>query len=388
MGNPNKLFPDYAWVGESQLTYITAVCIGFVSATFSVVGCTVVLVCIWKQKSYQQSMYHRLVLGLAIADLVSTISIVTAPFLIPRATGLYFAQGTIATCEASGFFLLFTSMSYMFNAELSLYFLLMIRYNWSRSRMRKVLEPTVYILPVLLPLLTGIGSLQLDAINVDSILGLCDIGPYPPRCHQNPTVDCERGEQFVITMWPYMGFLAIFVVAGYLATWLVFWTVLQQQRKSRRHAFHPTAVSSSASQTQRHWDLAIQSVLYTAAFFLGSTIVLLPFTANLPPPEGRRTGPMATLLILGFAVHPLAGFLNCCIYLRLRVRSWREADDQQRSLLWAVRQSIVAGYSPASHWSAAHRSTTNPALAPSAGFTQPPTIATTDGAPPDHSSSV
>jgi hypothetical protein len=62
---------------------------------------------------------------------------VLSTIMVPKETGLYQAVGNNATCKTQGFFLQLGLTSGTFNMFLSLYFLLVVNFNWKEVKFKK-----------------------------------------------------------------------------------------------------------------------------------------------------------------------------------------------------------------------------------------------------------
>lgn len=100
------------------------------TAALSIFGTFYVIQNVLRSKRKRRLVYHRILVCISSIDLVIGISMFLSTWPIPKGTvGIYGALGTTATCTAQGFFLQFAIMAPLYNAALSLYYLLMIRYN-------------------------------------------------------------------------------------------------------------------------------------------------------------------------------------------------------------------------------------------------------------------
>jgi hypothetical protein len=80
-----------------------------------------------KPKRYHP--YHRLLLAMSVYDVLESIWNFLSTWAIPKGTpGVLWAEGTTATCTAQGFFLTLSVAVPIYNAMLSLYYVLVINY--------------------------------------------------------------------------------------------------------------------------------------------------------------------------------------------------------------------------------------------------------------------
>lgn len=136
-------------------------------------------------------LYHRLLLGLSVMDIVTSTSVILVPFLLPHWTGWSFASGNTTTCAISAFVIQYSFGSYIYSTELSVYFYIAIYHNKKYQDITKLLEPYLHILPVLVPTVIGIYCLATGQYNPEPVFAYCTVGPPPPNCLDDAT-NCKR----------------------------------------------------------------------------------------------------------------------------------------------------------------------------------------------------
>ena len=87
--------------------------------------------------------------------------------------------GTVQTCTAQGFFVHMSMGTLMYNCCMSLYYLLIIRYNWSNERFAKRVEPFMHVFSIGFPLVTGIFLLATNSFNPAGKRSRC----FSPSCY-------------------------------------------------------------------------------------------------------------------------------------------------------------------------------------------------------------
>jgi hypothetical protein len=118
--------------------------------------------------SSQGSCYKRIMLGLSVADLVSSLTIALQAFMLPSDSQpeRVWAVGNEASCTAMGFFHQLSQASVWYTGFLSVFFLLTIRFDWSDETMAKCVEPLFHFLSIGYPLVTAATGLALGAYDV------------------------------------------------------------------------------------------------------------------------------------------------------------------------------------------------------------------------------
>lgn len=167
--------------------YKTFVAVGTISSLMSIFGSSSIVAIIIQNGLYRE-LFHRIILGLSVADLFFSMSCLVQPYSLPRFSELPFARGNQETCELAGFFTEAVLGSVLYNAFLCIYF-------WKKVTGRSVskfFEPAGHSIAIIVPILFGIVGLSTKSYNPSKILFICVGTPYPPDC-QNTDTPCERG---------------------------------------------------------------------------------------------------------------------------------------------------------------------------------------------------
>lgn len=89
--------------------------------------------------------YHRLLCAMSVYDVLESGWNFASSWPIPEGTaGVAWARGTTTTCTAQGFFLTLSVAVPIYNAMLSLYYVLVINYRFSDVYLRRWVEPTMH----------------------------------------------------------------------------------------------------------------------------------------------------------------------------------------------------------------------------------------------------
>lgn len=191
-------YSDFAYFshGQTLILFLVANC----SFVLSIFGSVLILYLVLHGKRYREGLYHRLLLGLSISDLVLTFSLMLQPFLTPEATGYPFARGNATTCAVVGFGYLYFVASYTYNCLLGVYFLLTVRYDVTQRKIAKYLEPYGHILAFCVPTAIGISATLFDLLNANPFLGICSLAPVNHECDwmEGSNAVCENQTQYKI----------------------------------------------------------------------------------------------------------------------------------------------------------------------------------------------
>ena len=160
-------------------------------------------------RSYKglSTSYHRLVFGLCVTDMITSLTQALSSVLTPQEVSYFtpFAKGNVSTCDAQGFLVVGGYIcASLYNSSMCFYYLAIIKYNKKDDFIATKLEPWFHSIPVIVGY--GISSvlLALDQFNNPNG-GICfPIPNDPPHCigHDdgyispgNFTIPCGRGRE-------------------------------------------------------------------------------------------------------------------------------------------------------------------------------------------------
>jgi hypothetical protein len=117
-------------IGQQKALAVLPKITGFPSVLFSVAVVAVIL----RDRKKKSKVYHRLILGMSLADISSSIWLAMSTWPIPNKTVIVWAVGNTTSCTFQGFFTQFGISSPAYNLSLSVYYLLVVRYAWKEGR--------------------------------------------------------------------------------------------------------------------------------------------------------------------------------------------------------------------------------------------------------------
>jgi hypothetical protein len=287
-----------------------------------------------------------------------------------------FDDGTAsyAACAAIGFFTQGGRLaSVLYNCTLTLYYLLLIRYSWKESRIRKAAEPYLHIIPLLLGWSTAIVGVATRSFNITPTG--CDFASYPPGCFGSDRCTRARyGEEFlkyffIFPLWAVWAFLIVGMILIYMKIRAIedntnrHNTVLSiaqaRQRRTtrismisfvssigtrfssptpspdvdseRRSSDHTVAVQATADalakKREKSRTFAKQALFYCFAFGISwiffSLQVSFRFVLDLDID-------FLALLFLSSILAPLQGFWNAIVYIRPQYLARRRTQKKKR----------------------------------------------------------
>lgn len=324
--------------GLSHSQQVTLAIAPKITAFLSIFGTCYVIRNVLISKRKRRLVYHRILLCISGIDLIIGICMFLSTWPIPSSTGIYGAVGTTQTCTAQGFFLQFSIMAPLYNAALSLYYLLMIRYNWTEERMHRLRLP-VHGTILFFGLGTSIAGLFLTLYNPATLW--CWQNHYPVGCieslqsNDGMTTTCQRGDNALsVYRWaffyaPLWCAIAFATVAMILVFWKVHTLEIKSDRfRSTRYSLEHGVVATSTPcgggaflqrPGERARKVARQALCYVGAFYL--TWIWSTLTRILQSAVGKT---YFSLVLLTAIFLPFQGFLNFLVYVRPRLERYRE----------------------------------------------------------------
>jgi hypothetical protein len=144
----------------------------------------------------RKKFYHRLMLGMSLADLSSSIWFTMSTWPIPKDSGALYAIGNEASCRVQGFGIQFAISSAIYNSSLGFFYLLAVKYGWKDSALRKW-QLAFHGIPLVWAISSAIAALQLDIFHSANLW--CWIGPNPDG--SGPDVNIYRMAFFYGPLW-------------------------------------------------------------------------------------------------------------------------------------------------------------------------------------------
>jgi hypothetical protein len=297
--------PYQQYLSDAQ--YIAAFSAGIFSCTLSLFGSSSIIYLIFKTKSFKL-LYHRIIFGLSIMDIVFTSAMFLQPFLLPTNTNFMFAAGNEQTCKLVAFFMQFFIAVYIYNAELSIYFLMTIRYGKSEEELSRKLEPYIHIVPIFVAVIFGILGVVLGIFKPSVLFSACKFNPSPDQADQ-------KGIH-----WAHNIITILAILVALVCTWLIYWTVHRQTIRSSQWSFTEAMQREEKSRTRA---VAVQAIWYTVVLMIGfGTLLLSSISSNIYASKYQGTGELAetpadavhvSLYFLGWLLFPGERFVCFCV---------------------------------------------------------------------------
>ena len=118
-----------------------------VAGSISLIASSIILVWnVLRSHIGLSSTFNRLLLGLCVADIMSSCAFTFSTVMIPKEVDyLYWnARGNMLTCNLQGFLSVMGSSASLYNCSICLYYLAIVKYNKSDNFIRKKIEPWLH----------------------------------------------------------------------------------------------------------------------------------------------------------------------------------------------------------------------------------------------------
>lgn len=322
----------------------------------------VVEVITWPCK--RQQVYHRLLFGFSVADLLQSIWFFASTWPIPKETEFVYGNiGNQATCTAQGFFIQLGEAVPFYFCSLIVYYYLAIRCGMNEKAIRDHWEIYLHVVPVGFAFGSALAALFLGLYN--NAGSWCWIAPLPLNCLKDPGVTCVRGRhaqlfQFLFSFVPmWICALVVLICLG-----RIYCNVRHQEIKSRRyrHIRIENGAEVDCDLEPGHYlerlcgwhhcpkssQVASQAVYYVAAFYFSYSFgTLNRLIAYFSSSQQSVFG----VQLLQVLFQPLQGVFNFLIYRRPTYLRLRKKNNMSRvmALLSICRWSCLDHGPQSSH---------------------------------------
>mmetsp|Transcript_58845 Transcript_58845/g.70806 ORF Transcript_58845/g.70806 Transcript_58845/m.70806 type:complete len:549 (-) Transcript_58845:100-1746(-) len=308
---------------------LIAICIGRVTATFSILGSSLIIYMIVSDRKKKINQpFHRLVLFMSIFDVFQSATMVVANAAFPKESDIYGyrvedsygAKGNKHTCAIQSFFMMLGLAVPLYNSCLNIYYVLTIRSNMSSERFAKF-EPVMHVIAILVPLSMSIFFTFVARGNIEP-QGGCVCGP--------------ESSLFILAISSIFAICFLICISSMVC---ISWTVISQANKMRKYTRFQTNTSTSLRSSRindEKKDTIKQSLLYASAFITTYFFVIL--SVFLVKFRDGRSPPFA-LIILANIFYPLQGFWNFLFYVLPGVKHVMKASST-KSYLEALQDVI------------------------------------------------
>mmetsp|Transcript_22506 Transcript_22506/g.55690 ORF Transcript_22506/g.55690 Transcript_22506/m.55690 type:complete len:462 (-) Transcript_22506:89-1474(-) len=300
-----------------------------VPALLSLAGSIYIVWSVLSAREKRGSIYHRLMLGLSVSDILSSHIYFLGTWLIPRGSSgpfgdVYMAFGTFETCQYSGFFNQLAIASPLYNVSLSIYYFLHIQRGWKENALKKV-EPAFHIIPLVFAFGTAITAAVGEMYG--NVFWTCWINPDPPQPY------------FQYFQWSFLFgpvWVCILIQLSVMVT--LWWTMRKQERlisrkyelKAPTTATIPAETNGTRVRANRRKRQSINDEgKYSSRIAVQGSLYVLVFCITWFFPTVQRISELANgqnyfaIQALDTTLLPLQGFFNVLIYMRPKYTTYR-----------------------------------------------------------------
>ncbi len=311
----------------SLATRKSFVAVKVLGSGLSVIGSSLVIYMVLRQKKASHSerpTYHRFLLAMSVYDLLQAAWQGLGAVPVPIWTGGYGSFGNTASCTALGFFVTLAMGGWVYNAALSIYYVMVIRYGVTESAIARRFEPITHVLAFVISMGLGISGLFLTVFN--AITPTPEIGcfawPYPDACYYD-LATCERGRYYGQWGWAFYALQCLCVAIVIVGSAMLYATIRKQYLSSSRYAS-----GESAQMRGRTRDVAWQAFWFALACFYANIWNILIIQAYSHGPHWW----LMTVLFNGLFGYPAQGFFNFLIYVSPRYQRLRQRKPESGRL--------------------------------------------------------
>ena len=165
------------------------------SGSVSAIASTCLILHILRSHHGLFTIYHRLVFGLCIGDILSSFAHAISSTMVPKEMNYFVpgAQGNMTTCTAQGLLITVGAIAAtLYNCSICCYYLAIIRYNKKDEYIRNKLEPCFHGISIIIPLVVGFIFIAMKGYNANDSVCYFEQN-YAPHCIGYESGDTPKG---------------------------------------------------------------------------------------------------------------------------------------------------------------------------------------------------
>jgi len=321
------------------------------SAALSIFGSSWILTSVIRDRKNRNTCYHRLLFGLSVFDLLSSIGFFAGTWAQSKSPWLGDDNPTIAiignaaTCDASGFVIYMGSLAIpWYNAALNVHYYLAVCQGWKEQKMKKQYERYVHICIIPVAIIIATIPLFLQLYN-----------PYHFYCFIAGRVYESAHKIFLFL---YVVFVIVCSAIINLSVLSVTCYVRKTSNKSQSYSFTTQGVETPGVEPRRlrrrrklTAEVKIMAFLYSVPFMITWLIPVLWITCvfitldtsfHIVPVGEHVAHNIANIYIAIFV--PLQGFFNWLVYVRPRLKKVIARIRNKGSLLMLKTVETISSY--------------------------------------------
>jgi len=305
-----------------------------IPAILSVAGSTMIISSFLRSNKNRRNTQQRIVAAMSCIDLCASFTWLTTNLWIPRSYPDFpLTVGNDLTCNIQGFILQANTSSILYNGCLSIYYLLVIKFNWKGRKVEKI-EILFHVVCVSFGIISASVATSLNLMNPAN--WNCWISPDFATI-PDPNRKLAKILQwtiFYIPLW-----ISIALSAGCMI--MIYLYVRNTEIRSMRYQSTRSGPSGNGSyRLKRTREVALQGKLFVGAFVL---TWLFPSAARFIQLIGKKA-PNWLIVCAGTFV-PSQGFFNAIVHFRLQFEK-QIIDDPSKTKCRIILDIIQANMFP------------------------------------------
>jgi len=292
-----------------------------ITGILSILGSSAIIFIIMSDRKRKLSRSkNRLMLLMSIFDVIQSVSLAFSVMPLPRHQGVYGARGTFNSFRVQVFFILLGMTVPLYNASLSLLYLLTIRYNIPIKVFSSKIEPFLHTISIVVPL-------SMSILLVTRYWESISSSPPPVTIYS------------LFSIFPAAMLYIVIVAVSFTLTLLsmmsISYAVIDQQNNMTRHNF--STHQTNRSTILRTKETVIQAIFYSLACFLTHISSFIMAIIGLHGSGIKYV--FSFWQVASIILFPLQGFWNFVLYCRPGVKHVRKMNPEI-SLFGAIREVV------------------------------------------------
>jgi hypothetical protein len=323
------------------------------SGSLSAISSALIIYVILRSETRLSSVYHRIMFGMSIADVLSStavaLSTLPMPSYMPQEEELEYRWtagtrlGNTSTCNAQGFLQSFGMLCmFNYNAMLCVYYACAIAFTMQENNIKKYVEPVLHGFPIVTSLALSLYFLWNNLYNPQMghtlpFTSWCAPSGYPLYCG-GENEECIRG--FDVSK---IALITTGVTSGYcLLTIVISLTmVLRKVILTENMLYHGSlaqVLQNIQEFREKHTNtkvVFVQATFYVVAFLMS---VSPSFIRVIAHEYDATEQVLENLFLVSLLFLPLQGFFNFVIFVSHKVYNYRRVNKiaTVRHVIWLL----------------------------------------------------
>lgn len=218
---------------------------GFLSSCASIT----LIVSILQSNQKLSTVYRRLIFVLSVFDIIQSIPQFLSSLPIPAGT-IWGAIGNDTTCALQGFFIVIgTCGAVLYSLSLTIYFLLVVKFDMSEAKIKKFAEPFLHVVPIVYSF--TVSAYVYATNNYNPSGSICYIASKASNCGDASDIQCQSQGSIGLLLWIGGGFPIVLAFVGNCTILaVIWWKYRSQSRKNQAYARSFEQSSTPRSELQ------------------------------------------------------------------------------------------------------------------------------------------